>query len=149
MQNRHIGEGLRTAGDDDVVMPEDDLVRGIGNRLIGRGARAAHRVGVGATGQHRHEGDLTRDVRLDHRRDDRPVYDRLDGLAVEVGALQELRYRKLAELDRREVLEHRARFRERCPYAGHDRDAAAVRSERCHVGKLGTAESRDQRRDWF
>src|SRR5438094_787104 len=117
-------------------MPKNDLVGGIGDRLVGRGAGPADGVRVGAARQHRQQRDLPRDVRLDDRRYDGAVHDRFDELAVEVGTLHELRDGQLAELDCREILERRARFRERRPYAGHYRDATAIRSERCHAWKV-------------
>jgi hypothetical protein len=129
VQDRHAGERLRASGDDHVVVTEHDLIGGVGDGLVRRRTCPADRVGLTSARQHRHQGDFARDVRRDHRRDDRAVHDRLDVLAVEVRPLNELGNAPLAEVDGRHVFERRTCPRERRSDSCHDRYAAARRAQ--------------------
>ena len=48
VQDRHVRQRFRAAGDDDVVMAEHDLIGGVGDRLVRRRAGAAHGVRLAA-----------------------------------------------------------------------------------------------------
>src|SRR4051812_2053297 len=101
-------------------MAERDLIGRVGDRLVRRRARTADGERLNALGEHRKQRHLARDVRRDDRGYDRPVDDDLDELAVDLAALNQLGDAMLAELDRAEVLERRARSGERRANAGDD-----------------------------
>ena len=117
-------------------MPEQDLIGGVGDRLVRRRAGTAHRVRLAALRQHGQQRHLAGDVRRDDGGNHRAVDHRLDELGLEVGALNELGDAELPELDRREMLERRAGAHEGSANTGDDRDAATRAAQGWHAWKL-------------
>ena len=122
-------------------MAEGDLVGGVGDGLVGGGARAADRDCLYALGQHRQQGNFACDVRRENGRDDRSEDEGFDFPPIEVGALNQLGDAYLAEIDGGDGLECSPRSSEGGPHARDDRHAAAI-AKSCHGGKLLNSASR-------
>ena len=108
MQNRHLRERLGAAGNRDVRMPQRNLVGGVGDGLIGRGAGARHGVGLQRFRKVRQQRHFARDIRRDDRLHDRAEHQQVDRRAVERGPLHQFSDGQLAEVDGRVVPEDRS-----------------------------------------
>ncbi len=134
VQDRNVRQRLGAAGDDAVGVAEHDLVGGVGDRLVGRRARAARRCTTArlwaAAGSARPRARCS--ARAPTARRCRTTT-RSTSLPVDAGALNQLGDAQLAEFDRRERLEGRARAREGGANAGDDGDPSSIEREAAGV----------------
>ncbi len=126
VQDRNVRQRLGAARHRDVDVPEHDLIGGVGDRLVGRGAGAAHRHRGDPLGELRQERHLARDVRFCDLRHHRPEDDGLDLVPVEIGPLHELGHAESAEVGGRHASEAGAGAREGGADPCHDGHAAPV-----------------------